>query len=255
MGFMEKVPDHLAGGVSRRKIQNRRTDRAPFLFGREKEGCKVALFALGELFLSSESLPLTFRSCTALNFRRSAGNRLRKVKDPPPREQKKKKKRRKRKTTSLTHYSCFDTHTSSGGGEPNGEPRTRKRGNRSVWSCPRSRNTRHDLREYPVFANTGAAAPSVGSSIFVTHKREGRGFGAGLRLTTASTMLLGSMDSFLPPRSDRSSQRHPLRQLSLGQDPLPASPLISNRNLVPGLSESVVQLDMLGKGGCCGWRV
>lgn len=64
-------------------------------------------------------------------------------------------------------------------------------------------------------------------------------------------MLLGSMDSCLPPKGDRASLRRPLRQLSLGQEPLPASPLISTRNLVPGLSESVVQLDMLGKGGWC----
>ncbi|CAM9637651.1 unnamed protein product, partial [Ectocarpus sp. 8 AP-2014] len=60
-------------------------------------------------------------------------------------------------------------------------------------------------------------------------------------------MLLGSMDSCLPPKSRRTSLRRPLRQLSLGE-PLPASPLISTRNLVPGLSESVVQLDILGKG-------
>lgn len=65
--------------------------------------------------------------------------------------------------------------------------------------------------------------------------------------------MLGSMDSCLPPKGERVSLRRPLRQLSLGQDPLPASPLISTRNLIPGLSESVVQLDMLGKGefsGC-----
>lgn len=62
-------------------------------------------------------------------------------------------------------------------------------------------------------------------------------------------MMLGSMDSCLPPKGDRNSFRRPLRQLSLGQDPLPASPLISTRNLIPGLSESVVQLDKLGKGG------
>ncbi|CAM9676266.1 unnamed protein product [Ectocarpus fasciculatus] len=61
-------------------------------------------------------------------------------------------------------------------------------------------------------------------------------------------MLLGSMDSCLPPKSRTTSLRRPLRQLSLGQEPLPASPLISTRNLVPGLSESVVQLDILGKG-------
>ncbi|CAB1121003.1 unnamed protein product [Ectocarpus sp. CCAP 1310/34] len=60
-------------------------------------------------------------------------------------------------------------------------------------------------------------------------------------------MLLGSMDSCLPPKSRKRSLRRPLRQLSLGE-PLPASPLISTRNLVPGLSESVVQLDILGKG-------
>eukprot|EP00752_Nemacystus_decipiens_P006939 g6229.t1 len=61
-------------------------------------------------------------------------------------------------------------------------------------------------------------------------------------------MMLGSMDSALPPKSDRNSLRRPLRKLSLGNDPLPASPLISGRNLCPGLSESVVQLDRLGKG-------
>lgn len=63
--------------------------------------------------------------------------------------------------------------------------------------------------------------------------------------------MLGSMDSCLPPKGERISLRRPLRQLSLGQDPLPASPLISTRNLIPGLSESVVQLDMLGKGEFC----
>lgn len=68
-------------------------------------------------------------------------------------------------------------------------------------------------------------------------------------------MLLGSMDSALPPKSDRTSLRRPLRKLSLGNDPLPASPLISGRNLCPGLSESVVQLDRLGKGGFCSLRL
>lgn len=57
------------------------------------------------------------------------------------------------------------------------------------------------------------------------------------------------MDSALPPKSERPvSLRKPLRQLSLGQDSMPASPLISTRNLVPGLSDSVVKLDRLGKG-------
>lgn len=44
--------------------------------------------------------------------------------------------------------------------------------------------------------------------------------------------------------------RKPLEQLSLGRilDPSPVSPLISTRNLVPGLSSSVVKLDKLGKG-------
>lgn len=63
-----------------------------------------------------------------------------------------------------------------------------------------------------------------------------------------TTTMFRSMDSCLPPKGDRVSLRRPLRQLSLGQDPLPASPLISNQNLIPGLSESVVQLDILGKG-------
>lgn len=59
------------------------------------------------------------------------------------------------------------------------------------------------------------------------------------------------MESSLPPKSERPvSVRKPLRQLSLGrgQDLSPASPLISTRNLVPGVSESVVKLDKLGKG-------
>lgn len=69
--------------------------------------------------------------------------------------------------------------------------------------------------------------------------------------------MLNSVDSALPPKSERPvSLRKPLRQLSLGQDLMPASPLISTRNLVPGLSDSVVKLDRLGKGECvigAGW--
>lgn len=61
--------------------------------------------------------------------------------------------------------------------------------------------------------------------------------------------MLNNVDSALPPKSERPvSLRKPLRQLSLGQDTMPASPLISTRNLVPGLSDSVVKLDRLGKG-------
>lgn len=50
-----------------------------------------------------------------------------------------------------------------------------------------------------------------------------------------------------------SRTRRPLEQLSLGRilDPSPVSPLISTRNLVPGLSSSVVKLDKLGKGETC----
>lgn len=65
-------------------------------------------------------------------------------------------------------------------------------------------------------------------------------------------VMLGSLDSALPPKGERRvSLRKPPRQLSLGQDPLPASPLISTRNLVPGLSYGVVKLDRLGKGETC----
>ena len=61
--------------------------------------------------------------------------------------------------------------------------------------------------------------------------------------------MLNPVDPALPPKSERPvSLRKPLRQLSLGQDSMPASPLISTRNLVPGLSDSVVKLDRLGKG-------
>lgn len=59
-------------------------------------------------------------------------------------------------------------------------------------------------------------------------------------------MLLGSMDSALPPKG-RSAL--PLRKLSLGNErPLEKSPLIKKSNLCPELSESVVQLASLGKG-------
>lgn len=88
-------------------------------------------------------------------------------------------------------------------------------------------------------------------------RQEHHGYNTDRHTLRGLARMLNSVDSALPPKSERPvSLRKPLRQLSLGQDLKPASPLISTRNLVPGLSDSVVKLDRLGKGECvigAGW--